>query len=256
MPAPVEEFVRALAEARGAALLALDFDGTLAEVVDDPAAAAPAPGVTEVVSQAATRWGAVAIVSGRPLAFLDGRFPDPAVTLVGLYGLEVRRDGRRDDHPAAASWRSAVDRAVELARSTLPEEVGVEPKGASLTLHYRTCPSRAGEVGRVAADLSDRTGLVARGARMSVELHPPVHVDKGTVVSELAAGLTGPVCFVGDDLGDVPALAALERLRVAGRPTLAVAVVGPETPVELRAGADVEVAGPAAVVELLARLDA
>ena len=50
---------------------------------------------------------------------------------------------------------------------------------------------------------------------MSVELHPPVAVDKGTVLAELASGLAA-ACFIGDDAGDLPAFDALDELAEAG----------------------------------------
>jgi trehalose 6-phosphate phosphatase len=89
---------------------------------------------------------------------------------------------------------------------------------------------------------------------MSVELHPPLHVDKGTVVVDLARVGGGPVCFVGDDVGDLTAFDALDRLASTGRPTLRVAVAGPETPDELLGRADVVVDGPVGAARLLAGL--
>jgi trehalose 6-phosphate phosphatase len=59
------------------------------------------------------------------------------------------------------------------------------------------------------------------------------------------------VCFVGDDNGDLPAFAALDRLRAGGATTLAVAVAGPETPEAVVAAADVAVDGPAGALALL-----
>ncbi len=251
MSGPVEDFRVAATADPGGCLLAVDFDGTLAGIVDDPSTAVPVDGALEVLVRAADRWGEVAVLSGRPRSFLEDRIPDPAVTLVGLYGLEVRRRGERSDHPELDRWRAEVVRAVGLAAPLLPAGVGVESKGSSLTLHYRTCPEHAPRVAEVAEQVAADTGLVVRTARMSVELHPPVEVDKGTVLGELAAGSGGPVCVAGDDRGDVPAFGVLRDLRVLGRVTLAVAVVGPETPSRLAELADVAVDGPAGVVELL-----
>ena len=95
--------------------------------------------------------------------------------------------------------------------------------------------------------------MVPRAARLSVELHPPVEADKGTVLEGLAEGFRN-VCFLGDDVGDVPAFAALERLGEAGAVTLAVAVSSPETDPAVLAAADVVVDGPAGALALLRRL--
>jgi trehalose 6-phosphate phosphatase len=86
-----------------------------------------------------------------------------------------------------------------------------------------------------------------------VELLPPVAMNKGRVVEELAAPVDA-VCFVGDDTGDLPAFAALERLRSAGKKTAGVGVRSPEQPEALRGVVDWFVDGPSGVVELLGAL--
>jgi trehalose 6-phosphate phosphatase len=93
---------------------------------------------------------------------------------------------------------------------------------------------------------------VVHAAKASAELRPPVDRDKGTVVRELAGGLDA-VCFLGDDLGDLPAVAAVRELPAHGA---VVAVGTSETPAALVEAADVVVDGPAGAVELLSRLRA
>ena len=68
---------------------------------------------------------------------------------------------------------------------------------------------------RAVATRPGRTGLVAHAARRSVELRPPVSADKGTVVRTLTAGRPS-ACFLGDDAGDLPAFAELDRLGYDG----------------------------------------
>jgi trehalose 6-phosphate phosphatase len=90
---------------------------------------------------------------------------------------------------------------------------------------------------------------------MSVELHPPIEVDKGTALEQLAADL-GAVCYVGDDLGDLPAFDALDRL-AADRSdvhTLRVAVASDESPSELLDRADLVLGGTAEVPAFLEAL--
>jgi trehalose 6-phosphate phosphatase len=93
-------------------------------------------------------------------------------------------------------------------------------------------------------------GLVAREARLSLELAPPLPVDKGTVVRSLGAGFAAVACF-GDDLGDLAAFAALDDLGAAGAAVARVAVVDDESPPAVAAAADVVVAGPNGAVALL-----
>jgi trehalose 6-phosphate phosphatase len=88
---------------------------------------------------------------------------------------------------------------------------------------------------------------------MSFELHPPIAADKGTAVRDLADGLAA-VCFLGDDLGDLPAFAELQRLADEGVATVRVAVRSDEAPEELLDAADVVVDGPEGARDLLRQL--
>jgi trehalose 6-phosphate phosphatase len=92
-----------------------------------------------------------------------------------------------------------------------------------------------------------------RPAKMSLELHPPVAVDKGTVVEELVGDL-GLACYVGDDVGDLAAFDGLDRLAARGCTTLRVAVTTTESAPALLARADLQVPGPEGALELLRAL--
>jgi trehalose 6-phosphate phosphatase len=231
------------------AAVVVDFDGTLSPIVDDPASARAADGAADALVALARRLGLVAVMSGRPVDFLRTVVPE-SVTLSGLYGLEVVRDGVRADHPEAATWRDTVAAVARAAVEHGPPDMDVEPKGLSLTLHYRRHPEAADAVVAWAGDEAARSGLEARPAKMSVELHPPIPADKGTALEALAGGFAA-VCYVGDDRGDLPAYDALDRMAARGVDTVRVAVASDEAPEELLARADLVVDSPAAVVTLL-----
>jgi trehalose 6-phosphate phosphatase len=241
----------------------VDFDGTLAPIVDDPDAARPIEGAPAVLADLAGRYGRVAVISGRPVSFLLAHFgrpahlgdPAPGVVLIGLYGLERAVGGEVRQSPGAAQWRPVVDAAATSAEAAAPAGVRVERKGLTVTLHYRGADEQAGWTATFATELAAASGLVGHPGKKSWELRPPVPTDKGTVVEELAAGLDA-VCYAGDDMGDVPAFAALARLRAAGVATLAVAAGGTETPAQLIEAADLVVEGPAGVLQLLQGLAA
>ncbi len=234
------------------AAVLLDFDGTLAPIVEDPEAARPLPGVADLLGALADRFGLVAVVSGRPVSFLEVHLPD-RLTLVGLYGLEARLGGVRTELPGVAGWRAVVDEVVVRARREVPGGVGVEHKGLSLTLHVRRHPDLAPAARAWAEGAAAEHGLHLRPAKMSVELHPPVTVDKGTVVEELVGELAA-ACYVGDDVGDGPAFDALDRLAGRGRTTVRVAVATEEADADMLGRADVVVDGPEGAVALLAAL--
>lgn len=226
-----------------------DYDGTLSPIVDDPAAARPLDGVPEALESLVGRYGVVGVLSGRPVEFLQPLLP-AGMVISGLYGLEVVRNGTRADHPFAGAWREAIDDVARCSVSLGPPGMLVESKGLSLTLHYRTHPELAEAVEEWATSQAVRSGLVVRPARMSIELHPPISVDKGTALEKLVDDLDA-VCYVGDDQGDLPAFDALDRLARAGRHTLRVAVVSDEVPADLLARADLVLDGPEGVLGFL-----
>lgn len=273
MASPSDELRRALApllDAPATTAIVTDFDGTIAPIVDHPGAAAPLPGATELLVALASRFGVVAVVSGRPVAYLEaqldlalhstsaGAEPNqrrPGPLLVGLYGLErAEPDGRIALDPAAEQWLPTVaDSAARLAASA-PPGVLVEAKGATVAVHWRRAPDAARWAEEAVAEETERNSLRAFPGRMTVELRPPLDVDKGSVVAELA-GDSSAACYFGDDLGDLPAFAALADLRRRrGVTTVSIAVVDDETPVEIVEAADVAVRGPGAALELLAWL--
>jgi trehalose 6-phosphate phosphatase len=234
----------------------VDFDGTLAAIVEAPDQARPRPGAAALLARLAARYARVAVISGRPVTYLAEHLGDAGDTeLIGLYGLQrMTVTGAEPDVEAdAAAWRAVVDTVASEAEAVAPKGLAVERKGLAVTFHFRQAPHLASWAADFASDRAAASGLAAHPGKMSWELRPPVPTDKGTVIAELATGLTA-VCFVGDDTGDLPAFAALGRLRTEGIDTLAVAVAGPETPGELLALADLTVDGPAGVLDLLETL--
>lgn len=240
-----------VADPEGSVLL-FDFDGTLSPIVGSPEAARPAAGVVDLLVRLADRYRLVAAVSGRPVEFLAAHLP-PSLVLSGLYGLESLVGGTHQVRPGVERWRAAVDDAAGRADAAGVEGLLVERKGLSATLHFRSRPRAAAAVTRLAVNLAERTGLEARPAKMSVELHPPVSSDKGLVVRELAQGARG-VLYVGDDVGDLPAFSTLAELRAEGVTTVGVAVETPELPDAVLVAADVAVDGPVGVVGVLCDL--
>ena len=198
------------------------------------------------------RYRRVAVVSGRPVSFLAPLLPR-SLTISGLYGLEEVRRGRRRDHPLSGSWREVIDDVASVSRAHGPPGMLVESKGLSLTLHYREHPEIEADVLRWAERQAARSGLVNRPARMSVELHPPIDIDKGTAIRDLTSDLDA-ACYLGDDVGDLQAFVALDELAGRGATTVRVAVNSGEAPGALVERADVVVDGPAGALTFLRRL--
>jgi len=249
----VDDFVARLSQDPADTGIFSDFDGTLAEIVDDPADAEAVDGATEVLAALANRFRRVGVISGRPAAFLKDRLDGNGVFLSGLYGMETVRDGVVVATEEASEWKSIVSELAARAARELGRGLHVEDKGLSVTIHYRRALDQAEAARTYAEEAARSTGLMLNAARLSFELAPPVASSKGTVLADVAREL-GAACFIGDDSGDLTAFDALDDLAAAGITTFRVGVDSPEAPPELLERADLVVEGPAAVVSLLRRL--
>jgi trehalose 6-phosphate phosphatase len=242
------------------ALVAVDFDGTLAPIVDDPAAARATPAATAALARLARLAGTVAIVTGRPAAdaaSFAGVTDVPGVIVLGHYGMQRWERGELST--------PAVPQGMSTARAELPAVLSaaaaaqgtyVEDKGEALAVHTRRAAEPQAELDRLRlplAQLAERTGLALEPGRFVLELRPP-GADKGRAITDLAAERTPrAILFCGDDLGDRAAFAAVRRLREAGTPGLLVCSGSAEVP-ELAAEADLVVDGPDGIAALLAEL--
>jgi trehalose 6-phosphate phosphatase len=259
----------ALISAPATALIAVDFDGTLAPIVTEPSAATPHPGAAAVLRSLAESMGAVAIVTGRPAAVaaqllgFTAAQPPPNLLVVGHYGLETWT-AAAGVVPVAGVDPRGLER-VDHARASLPAlltRVGapsgtrIEDKGASVAVHVRETadPHAALELLREPLRLlAEAHGLRLEPGRLVLELRPG-GTDKGTAISSLVDEFGArSVCYVGDDLGDIAAFDALESLRAKGIATLGVFSGVPDEPglADLAARADLQLAGPDAVVAFL-----
>lgn len=248
---PTAEFEPLLAAPATAGIFT-DFDGTLSEIVDEPGDARPVDGAVEALTSLADVIERVGVLSGRPVEFLQPMFPS-TILLAGLYGLERLYGGVRTDHPFGGSWREVIDDVASVSRARGPAGMRVEPKGLSLTLHYRERPRLEPRVRAFAEQQAARSGLICRPARMSYELHPPIEADKGSALIEFSEGLTA-VAYIGDDVGDLRAFDALDQLAGEGLHTIRVAVRSAEESPELVERANVVVDDPTQVRDLVQHL--
>ena len=253
---PDPDRLAAIAARLPGALIALDFDGTLAPIVADPGAARPVPGVVDTLARLARAGAQVAIVTGRDAATvieLGGLRAVPDLVVSGLHGAETWRQGQLrtgDEPPGLQALRQSLP---PLLRRT-GDGVWLEDKRLSLVVHAR----QAADPDRALAELAAR--LPPLVAEQGLELHPGKLVleiripglSKASALEELLTEDTSAALFGGDDLGDLPAVAAVAAWAVStGRPGLTIAVG--EVP-ELRQAADGTVESPAELAELLASL--
>jgi trehalose 6-phosphate phosphatase len=238
------------------AIVALDYDGTLAPIVDRPEDAVAHPGVAAALGALAAVVGRVVIVTGRPSAQAVrlGRLARiPGLIVLGHYGLERWSDGRVETPPVHPGVEPARRGAADLIAEG-PPGLALEDKRHSVALHTRRAADPAGALAAVRPQverLANDTGLVVTPGRFVLELRPP-GTDKGAALRTLVAE-TRPlsVIFIGDDEGDLAAVAALREMDVA---SVVVCSDSAESPPRLREQADLVVAGPAGVVSFLQAL--
>ncbi len=255
----------------GRAVIALDFDGTLAPIVSDPEQARAHPEAVPALAALAPRVASVVVITGRPadVAVHHGGFAGAPglehLVVLGHYGAE-RWDAATGTvtapppHPGIAAVRAELPGVLEAAGAW--QGTWTEEKGRAVAVHTRrtTDPQAAFDALRAPLTaLATRHGLLVEPGRLVLELRPP-GVDKGVALREYVRE-TGAeaVLYAGDDLGDLPAFAAVEGLRAEGTPGLLVCSgsdEGTELVTELAKRADMVVDGPAGVVRLLGGLAA
>jgi trehalose 6-phosphate phosphatase len=242
------------------ALLATDYDGTLAPIVDDPAKAVAAPGAAAALARLASRAGTVAVITGRAAVdavALGGLADIPGLIILGHYGAQRWQAGVLSAPPVPPGVQ-AVREALPglLAELAAPAGTTVEDKGTALAVHTRRTADPAAALALLReplGQLADRAALTLEPGRLVLELRPP-GMDKGAALRGLAAERgTRSVAFCGDDLGDLTAFAAIRQLRAEGIPGCAVASGSAETP-QVAAAADLVVDGPHGIVRFLSAL--
>jgi trehalose 6-phosphate phosphatase len=255
-PSPAER-VAGLAERAAEVAICLDFDGTIAPIVEDPAAARPLAGVVELLGPLADRYAAVALISGRPATYLASHVAGPGVRYLGMYGLEEIVEGRvQVDRRLEAARPAVATAAGELAADPAVTASGahLEDKRYAVAVHTRRVadPDRwAGPIGEAASRIAAAHDLEVVPGKMVWELRPQVRSDKGDAVRRVLAESGATTLLVaGDDLGDLPAFAVAATLGGG----LRVAVRSAEAPPALLEAADLTVDGPEGVRELLERL--
>jgi trehalose 6-phosphate phosphatase len=272
--ADAERKYAALAAVAGQAVVALDFDGTLAPIVDDPARAHIHPDAGAVLIELAPKVRAIAVVTGRPARqVLDlGGLEEIADALAGV-GTQLLVFGQYGNQrwtsteravagpPPPAGLATLVSDLPRILGAAGAPEAYVEDKGLAVAVHTRRLADPQAAFERLLAPLREAAeahGLVIEPGKQVIEVRAG-GMDKGLVVDRLVDTLAAKaILFAGDDLGDLEAFEALDAWDAEGLATLKVcsASANDAERSALLSLADVVVDGPAGVLALLHRLAA
>jgi trehalose 6-phosphate phosphatase len=214
----------------------LDVDGTLAPIVERPELAEVPEEARAELRRLRDKYALLACISGRTGADAWRLVGVDGIVYVGVHGLELA--------PDADAWRAPLRPFAVL------DWPWIEDKGLTVAFHWREAPDETAARAELAeiAEKARAAGLEVRWGRKVLELRPPVDADKGTAVETLLAerGLRRGL-YAGDDTTDLDGFRGLEGCELAVR----VAVISTEAPRGLREAADVVVASPAELLELL-----
>lgn len=223
LPSALTELDRLVAEVAGRRpAFFLDYDGTLAPIVERPEDAVMASETREVLRRLAARFPAV-VVSGRGRPDVAGLVDLPELTYAGSHGFDIegpavdggehglRYQAAAEAEPAVAAVTAALER--ELAGVPGAQ---VEPKRFTVAVHYRRVPEgRFAEVeAAVDRQVAAHPELRKAHGKKVFELRPDLDWDKGRAVLWVleALGLDRPgvvPLYVGDDVTDEDAFRAL-----------------------------------------------
>jgi trehalose 6-phosphate phosphatase len=196
--------------------LFLDIDGTLLDIAPTPDAVnvdAPLLSLLRRLERACD--GAIALITGRPIATVDALFDPLQLPVAGVHGFERRNAQGHYFRPGFVGAGLSFLRSEVTALAQSLHGVLLEDKGCAFALHYRQAPdleetirlrlARMISVAVPAFELLDGDHVV--------EIKPVAH-DKSTAIEafmqeEPFTGRT-PV-FIGDDTTDLDGFAAVKR---------------------------------------------
>jgi trehalose 6-phosphate phosphatase len=221
-------------------ILVTDFDGTLAEIVQDPAAAKARPDSLEALQDLIGHLADVIVLSSRPPAQLEQLVPLSGVRLIGDSGLAIPR---RTQKVALEKFNAEAAKVLEQIPGAW-----LEVKPASTAIHFRNTNMTGDQMLTLLNPLLEGLPLEAALGRRVVEVHAR-NAGKGSAFRALLPSEDpgGVVCF-GDDENDRSLFEAVSSLEI---PHMCVGVWSPEAPRDLFDNCDLVVPGPAGAARVL-----
>jgi trehalose 6-phosphate phosphatase len=268
LPGPLspagDHALQAIVNSPSDTLIATDFDGTLAPIVDDPADAYPDLAALTALGRLGKYVGKVAVITGRAVRTVVqlGRFREVAgldsMIVLGQYGVE-RWDAADDQYlipPDPPQIKAVAEELPALLDSLGLAEAKIEDKGRAIAVHTRLLPDPEGALAKLEdpfVDLAARHRLILEPGKKVWEIRAP-GMDKGAALRGIIAELGAhQVIFAGDDLGDLAAFRTVRELEKSGVTGLLICSASTEQDA-LTELSDVVVDGPTDLAAWLNRL--
>lgn len=204
------------------AAILLDVDGTLLDIASTPSAIRVPPSLIHSLTRLQKRTrGALALISGRPLAELDRIFAPLKVPAIGGHGAELRPHDNGDSEERQVDSLDGRLRTHLMNIAKVAPGILIEDKGYAIALHYRRSPKLERmlhkEVAAICAKLAP-AGVKVLCGKAVVEIKSG-RFNKGTALRELMAQSPfrgrQPI-FVGDDITDDDVFAVLPEFNGIG----------------------------------------
>ena len=224
--------------------LMTDVDGTISETAPTPQDATVSPLCRHYLSVLVERLALVAAISGRAATETRNLVGADGIIYFGNHGMERYDEGDLRPNQNDEDYTGVINRTIrELAPLLTRPGIMIENKGFSATIHYRLCSDHraARQEIRAALEAFTRAGQIKTpSGKMSINLLPPVEINKGTAVQKLIQeyGLQGGL-YLGDDITDINAFIAIHAAsRNSNFQGFAIGVASREMPKKLLAETD------------------
>jgi len=203
---PVPEFLDAYEKAQHRLLL-IDFDGTLAPIVDDPAQAQLSNSMRQILDRLVNNNDMV-VISGRNRAFLEQAMGGLPVTLVAEHGAFIKKPDQAWQRLdlTDSDWVEPIRAAISQYTVLYPESF-IEQKETAIAWHYRMVQAddvegKAIELATQLRNIPTTTKLTVIQGNKVVEVKPELH-SKGTIAQKIVEQETYDfIVSIGDDTTD------------------------------------------------------
>jgi len=223
--------------------LITDIDGTISRTARTPSEAQISPMCRNYLALLAKYLKLVAAISGRPISQMRHMIGLDEIVYVGNHGFERWVKGESTICDEAGRYPALIEATLEYLKPLLPiEGIFLEYKGATASIHYRLCQDQAGTRERILTALAtypEAKDLIVRQGRRTIEILPPVEVNKGSGIRALIREYhLRSAIYMGDDLTDLDAFRAIHESIAPDFNGIGLAVLSKETAPEVEEGAD------------------